>query len=194
MKKNIGILLIVSLVSIFFAHATHAAQDNALMVEFGFGLGHMKQSKMIVARFRHENTMIHAGTWFGGDRKHNVVLGVGGHVGSPIKTHPSHSDDIRVGGDVGLALVFNDLDQPLQVYGHAYLGLKTTEQFDTQISVTTYAKNENVYRTFLTGGVTRVWDRGSEFGGRDSHSSSDCKPGWGHGDTNHCHDEPPGLD
>lgn len=196
LSKNTVTLFIVGLISILFAHATHAAQDNAIMFEFGFGLGHMKESKMLVTRFRHENTMLHVGTWFGGNHKSNVVAGIGFYTGSPVLLRISDGTDVRVGMDAGLAVIFNDSDQPLQLYAHGMLGVKTTEQFDTHLSLTSYLKNENSYRTFLTGGVTRVWDRNAEFDGRGNRNllvdDCDYRPGHGHGDKNHCHDGPPG--
>jgi hypothetical protein len=45
----------------------------------------------------------------------------------------------------------------------------------------------------LSIGLVLTFVGGTFAGASSHHQQSACKPGWGYGDTNHCHTGPPGL-
>lgn len=182
---------------------------NSVVLEFGWGIGgknlcENRNTDAVFIRVRHNTTEAHWGQWKSDNcTKTNSVVG----LGYVLQTN-DYDTSYYVGWTPGVAYLIEDKD--IVVSNRLTLGLPINYNQDLELSLLFYGDVKTHDERFFTAGMKAGSlygpdpdpnqkhlssnNDGDDGDGGDDGDDEECKPGWGHGDDNHCHDGPPGQE
>lgn len=183
------------LVAAVLAFTTPVVADNSIMFEVGWRFDNQVKSENLIdfgaIRVRHHEMEAHVATWDG------TFAGGFGFV-----IDADDSTEGYVSFTPGVALTTDEHHGRLFYRGA--LGYSDGD-FDYEVAHTAYMPIVGESDAFVTLAV--AYDDGNnggnhtpksnrndddEDGNDDDDNGDECKPGYGNGDDNHCHDGPPG--
>ena len=203
MKQIFAILTGLMLVMPVMTTA-QADDDTSVTFEIMIGLDHTKGHKGFAFRYRDDDVEGHVAHWKG-DRS-NTAFGLG-WVADTEETGVRGNKDWHASATAGAAFILYKNERFLHhfvPFGRLAAGPDLFDDGDIEfeLSVSQYGfdgesffgvglKNNNRYDN--EDPFSKFSEDGDDDDDDDGNDDDDCKPGFGFGDRNHCHDGPPGL-
>ena len=217
---NYKFYIVAALLFLLFSGLAQQARaaDQSIMLEVGWRFDNVAGAQRNAfdfgaVRYRYNDGEVHIATWRNSEGSSNIFTGGVGYV-----LDSEDTDDAYVSFTPGLAyttgpaplrvftrtaLGYADGDMGYEVAHNAYMPLIQREIESDAFATVGVRYNE--YDDDSRHGPDRKDDSGDD-GDNDAGNNGDddddgddgdgdgesCKPGHGHGDTNHCHSGPPG--